>query len=128
MNSLVPVLPSLSTMGFGFKSHLVKFSKDCTELDMKNCQLEGQVSTSLVATGCGICIRHSYLIQEVLHGWSVIFQEAIHKDHVGFLLTKPESEPNWLSQDRHLPTPYSLIPSLPHILPTPTEHSWRDSG
>lgn len=67
---------------------LVKFSKDCAELDMKNCQLEGQVSTALVATGCGICIHHSYLVQEVLHGWPVIFQEAIHKGHVGFLLTE----------------------------------------
>lgn len=55
---------------------------------MKNCQLEGQVSTSLVATGCGICVHHSYLIQEVSHGRSMIFQEAIHKGHVGFLLTK----------------------------------------
>lgn len=105
MNSLVPVPPNLSTMGSGFRSHLVKFSKDCAELDMKNCQLEGQVSTSLVATGCGIYIHHSYLIQEVSHGRSMIFQEAIHKGHVGFLLTKPESEPTWLSQDRHLPTP-----------------------
>lgn len=82
---------------------------------MKNCQLEGQVPTSLVATGCGICIYHSYLVQEVLHGWSMIFQEAIHKGHVRFLLTKPELEPNWLSQDRHLPTPLLHDPVIvPH--------------
>lgn len=45
----------------------------------------------------------------------MIFQEAIHKRHVGFLLTKPELEPNWLSQDRHLPIPLLLYPIVaPH--------------
>lgn len=133
MNSLAPMPPSLLAFlpciqGSGFRPYLVKFSKDCAELDMKNCQLEGQVSTALVAPGCGICVHHGHLVQEVLHGWPVIFQEAIHKGHVGFLLTKPELEPSWLSHNRHLPTPYSPIPLLPHILPAPTEHGWQDSG
>lgn len=115
-SAFLPFYPTSRVLGF--RPHLVKFSKDCTELDMKNCQLEGQVSTALVTTGCGICIHHGHLVQEVLHGWSMIFQEAVHKGHVGFLLTKPALEPNWLSHDRQLPTPYSLVPSSPPHSPS----------
>ena len=92
-------------LGSVLRPHLVKFSKDRTELGMQDCQLEGQVTAALITTGCCVCIHGGHLVQEMLHGRSMILQKGIHEAHVGFLLTKPASEPMWVGQVQHLPPP-----------------------
>lgn len=110
------------------RTHLVKFSKDGTELGMQDCQLEGQVTAALVTTGCCIYIHHGHLVQEALHGRSMILQEAIHKAHVGFLLTKPGLGSNWVGQVRFCYPLGQTIPLSPPSLPAPTELGWQGSG
>lgn len=92
-------------LGSRLRPDLVKLSKDGTQLGMQDCQLEGQVTAALVTTGCCVHIHHGHLIQEALHGRSMVLQEAIHEAHVGLFLTKPGLGPNWVSQVRHLTPP-----------------------